>query len=123
MLAKGYGIILIAYITLIWLDSWIVGGATIEGKSDLNIILSFKIVEFKDFLFLKYPSLNTDYFGALWNIGTWNFWFFDGLQQHIRLFTGLVLTAFLSWGVITVLIPIGLQTVSVMIQGVRAIRG
>ena len=62
MLAKGYGILLVAYITFIWLDSWIVGGATIGGKSDLNIVLSFKIVEFKDFLFLKYPSLNTDYF-------------------------------------------------------------
>lgn len=120
MLALLFSFCMLAVITAGWVDA--ITAQDFTGvESNVNIMLAFEIVEFKD-IFGKtlIPTINFDWFVSAWNVFTWNYWFFGGVNQHVRLFTALIITSAAFWGIKTTLGPIILQAVSTLLQGVRA---
>ena len=115
-----FGFVLFVYIVMTWVDA-ITTGSFGDGKADINIILGFQVLTFNDYFgIIKLPALNIEWVFAVWGAMTWDFWFFGGTLQNVRVLVALPMTAFMGWGLMTVVIPILISAVSTLIQGVRA---
>lgn len=123
MQALLFAFVLFIYVTMTWVDA-ITTASFGSGKANINVILGFEVVTFNDFFgVIKMPSPNTEWIFAVWGAVTWDFWFFNGVMSHVRMLVGLLGTAFMGWGLMTVVIPILISAVSTLIQGVRATTG
>lgn len=105
MSAKGFAFLFFTWLVMAVIDSILQGSFT--GESNLNVILSMDFIEFKNFLFIPIPTPNFALLTSIWNLATWNFFFFDNTPGiFIRMFSGLILMAFLVWAIYTQLLPI-----------------
>lgn len=103
----GFGIMMIFAI----IDSW--AQVSIGGFSDLNNIMTFDLIDWKEFLIVKIPVLDLDWFVSLGNVLSFNVFFLAGNWggQWIRLIGVLWITAAFTWAFITILLPILIELV------------
>lgn len=74
MSAKLFAWIGIAWLTFAYSD-WIVN-QVVGSTSDIDVVFSFKLATVKQFIGIPIPLPNTNYLTSLWNLTSWNFWFF-----------------------------------------------
>jgi len=111
MSAKSFAWLFGTWLVMASIDSILQG--TFTGESNLNVILSLDFIEWKDFLFIPIPTPNLALLSAIWNLATWNFFFFDNTPGiFVRMFTGLLMMSVMVWAVYTQLLPILISVVT-----------
>lgn len=96
---------------------------SITGFSDLNNILSMDFVTWKEFLIVKIPVPDFDWFNSLYNVLSFNFFFFAGEWggQFIRLIGVMWITGAFAWAFIVVILPIMLRLVEATAATLQAL--
>ena len=111
--------IFIVLLTFIVMDSIVTGSFT--GESTINSLLNIDFIEWKEFVFIPIPVPNLSFFTTLWNIATWNFFFFNGALEWIRTIFALTLMAGMVWAIYTQLVPIFISLVAAVGTVLRSI--
>ncbi len=96
---------------------------SITGFSDLNNVLSMDLVTWKEFLIVKIPVPDFDWFNSLYNVLSFNFFFFAGEWggQFIRLIGVMWITAAFAWAFVVVILPIMLRLVEATAATLQAL--
>lgn len=95
---------------------------SLTGFSDLNNILSMDLVTWKEFLIVKIPVPDFDWFNSLYNVLSFNFFFLAGeWAQFIRLIGIMWITAAFGWAFVTVVLPIMLRLVEATAATLQAL--
>ncbi len=96
---------------------------SITGFSDLNNILSMDLVTWKEFLIVKIPVPDFDWFNSLYNVLSFNFFFLAGEWggQFIRLIAFTWIIAAFAWAFVTTVLPIMLRLVEATAATLQAL--
>ena len=114
MTSKGYMWVALGWLTLIVCHTVMQG--SMAEKPDLLIVLSMRVVTFKQWLGIPLPWPNIEWIESAWNLATWNFSFFQGNLQWLRAFPGFPLMAYLSWGFYSNILPTLITGVSALVN-------
>ncbi len=118
MSSRGFQAAFLFWIVFIVLDSMFAG--TFTGTSNLNALLNLNFIEWKDFLFIPIPVPNFSFLTTLWNLATWNLFFFSGPTEWVRLILALTIMSGLVWAIYTQLIPVFIGAISAVGSVLRA---
>ncbi len=93
------------------------------GFSDLNNVLSMDIVSWKDFLVVSVPVPKLDWFNSLYNVLSFNVFFFAGDWggQYIRLIGALWISAAFVWAFFTQILPIMIELIKAAAGALNAL--
>lgn len=105
--AKTYGWLFFTWIVMMFLDALGSGATSAEYSSNSNIALSLNVLKMYNIGFISIPLPNVAWFGAIYSLASWKFWFFDNtFGLLVRLFVGLPIMAILMYGLITSVMPV-----------------
>ena len=91
--------------------------------SHLNTVLSFDLVEWKDFLIVSVPTPKLDWFTALAGVLSFDVFFFAGDWggQYLRLIGALWITGSFVWAFFTQILPIMIELVKAAAGALNAL--
>ncbi len=121
MTVKFYGSTFAIIMIFAIIDTWM---ASASGDfSDFNNMITFDLIDWKEFLIVKIPVLDLDWFVSVGNVLSLNYFFFAGEWggQWIRLISLLWIGAAYLWAFVTILLPILIELVKATANAFQAI--
>lgn len=96
---------------------------SVTGFSNLNNVLSMDLVTWKEFLIVKIPVPDFDWFNSLYNVLSFNFFFLAGDWggQFIRLIGFTWIIAAFAWAFVVNVLPIMLELVKATAATLQAL--
>ena len=126
MSAKMYLWIAMLWVISIFVQGIVQGVLEPGSETDLEVVLSLNVLNLNTSIMgIPVPLPNLEFVQSAWDLTTWNYSWFSGNGQLIRLFI-LPIAGALAWGFITSVFPTliaGLNALINFITGLRSLVG